>query len=707
MEAEDFLELVYGEREAWVDLPAKVGEYWVPYHIEWPADLQVSRRIDASLRDGESLYFSVAQFANRGRDIADVLPIAWLWADLDEVHPSTAASLGYMPTLAIESSPGRYQALWKLSRELKPKVVERLNRALTYALGADKGGWDLTQVLRLPGTRNFKPEYIKRWGEAPRVRIMHYSPELIYDPDHVWKSLRKHVPKEELAGVVKAQLPRKPIPRAAKQLLFAGEDEVVEGERHAQLWRLNSLLAEAGLTPEEIFDLVKDTPWNKWRTDGIHSWRARLEADIRKAHTRVNRRAALERKDKRRKKDAKRKVDKNSATRDQHRGRDEPTDVSASDAEDDSLEDDGEHGGIDRLPFVSYSSFMAMAMDEPKWLIRDIWTAESHGVIGGEPKTSKTTIALAAGLSVASGMPFLGKYDVGSPGSVLMVQEENAPWMVQDRLRKLAAEYGLISRRDVHVREAEPGGLGSTVIDVDLPSDVPMRLLNNYGFDLSVEEHRDMLEAEVDELRPRLLILDPMYLIFGAINANQMGEVQPFLKWIIQLRFTYGCAVMLVHHMSKKTEGNGGRRAGQRLMGSGTLHGFTDSALYTSRLEDDRPDWTKVEIETEFRSMPPQRPLQMAWHFDKPGSLDMSLEIGALDLERVIADLVSATPGITANQLSDQLGLDRRTILQRVRGGEIGMVVVAESRGRGKSLRVYMPSDAPEGVVSGEVLDDA
>src|SRR5215472_18281764 len=86
-DAEDFLEVVYGSREGWIDLPARVGNYWVPFYTSWPNEGAVTRRIDSSLRDREDLYYSVAQFAERGRAIQHVLPSRWLWADLDEVHP--------------------------------------------------------------------------------------------------------------------------------------------------------------------------------------------------------------------------------------------------------------------------------------------------------------------------------------------------------------------------------------------------------------------------------------------------------------------------------------------------------------------------------------------------------------------------------------------------------------------------------------------
>jgi hypothetical protein len=672
LEAEEFLEIVYGDKEGWIDLPAKVESYWVPFHTEWPADGEVSRRIDSSLRDREDLYYSVAQFAERGRRIEDVLPASWLWADLDEVHPTDAAKLGFLPTVAVESSPGRHQALWRLDRELKPASLERLNRALSYALDADKGGWDLTQVLRIPGTRNFK------YAEAPIVRLMWYKPELVYDPRKMWSRLKAALPPEELIAATTVVIPKTGIPAKAKRLLRTQPDEVVEGERSARLWELECLLAESGLGADEIFDLVWPCAWNKHRS--VRTGRSTLAREIKKAIQKVSRQAALKQREA-----VKVDVDRNGESpREEDRAVEHSEDLSDIEAEDLVL------------PFVRYSSFMSMRMEEPKWLVRDIWTAGSHGIIGGEPKTSKTTLALALGLSVASGRPFLGKYPVGDRGPVLFVQEENAPWMVQDRLRKLAWFYGLIKDRQAETRVAVGRDLarkGQVVMSLDFPSDLPFRLLNNFGFDLGEEEHRIALWNIVEEYRPKLVVLDPLYLTVGDVDTDKVYHLRPVLRWLLQLRYEFGTAIILVHHMRKQARVNGpaGIRAGQNLMGSAILHGWVDSALYARDREIDKDGWKSVVVEREFRSMAPQRSLEIDTALGEPGTLSMKAEIRGFDIMALIARRVSdaGSDGLTARVLAEDLGMDVRTLLSRVRGDEEGRVIVRTGRaGRGHSHRL-------------------
>jgi len=271
-----------------------------------------------------------------------------------------------------------------------------------------------------------------------------------------------------------------------------------------------------------------------------------------------------------------------------------------------------------------------------------------------------------------------------------MVQEENAPWMMQDRLRKIAAYYGLISTAETHTTVAGPGALGKTSLELDFPTDVPLKLLNNYGFDLAVEEHREMLEAEIDETRPVFVILDPLYLILGGADQNQVNTLVPFLKWLLQVRNEYGCAIAVLHHFRKQSNNGVAVRSGQRLMGNAILHGWVDSALYMEKLDDVRPGWVKVGLEKEFRSMAPQAASSLALSMGDPGSLEMKLEIEGHGVEQVIMDIVLNQPGVTVRQVSEAIGMDKRTVLARIRGGNGEIELVSGKKGRGHSHRLYV-----------------
>lgn len=200
----------------------------------------------------EDIYFCPHGFNRRVRQKAEAVLPKLLWADLDFADPNTMKP---KPTIAIESSPGRYVGLWKLDKTMS----ESLNRRLTYHVGADHGGWDLTQVLRFPGTRNYK------YSSQPRVRI-------IWNDERVWKTkkieslLPPEDPEEEAgnlnAGEVFEQYQGK-LPSWVRRELMAHK---IHGraDRSEMLWKLENECLEAGMSIDEAFAVIKRSAWNKF-----------------------------------------------------------------------------------------------------------------------------------------------------------------------------------------------------------------------------------------------------------------------------------------------------------------------------------------------------------------------------------------------------------------------------------------------------------
>src|SRR5207253_2736302 len=58
-------------------------------------------------------------------------------------------------------------------------------------LGADPSGWDLTQLLRVPGTRNHKYE------DAPLVRVLQLT-EARYEPEAISRLLAPVPPRSDV-----------------------------------------------------------------------------------------------------------------------------------------------------------------------------------------------------------------------------------------------------------------------------------------------------------------------------------------------------------------------------------------------------------------------------------------------------------------------------------------------------------------------------
>lgn len=209
-----------------------------------------------------------------------------------------------------------------------------------------------------------------------------------------------------------------------------------------------------------------------------------------------------------------------------------------------------------------------------RWLVTDLWLDDGVGLIGGEPKCFKSFLALDMAVAVASGTACLRQFAVPRAGRVLLYAAEDALHIVRRRLEGIcaAARCSLLTL-DLHV-------ITAPTLRLDLPGDC------------------DRLQQTIQQLKPRLLILDP-FVRLHRVDENASGEVAPLLAYLRELQRRYELAVVVVHHAKK---GGGKIRAGQALRGSSEFHAWGDSNLYMRRLGND------LTLTVEHRaaaSMPP------------------------------------------------------------------------------------------------------
>lgn len=202
--------------------------------------------------DDHDIYFCPHGFNRRVRQKSEAVIPNLLWADLDFADPKTMKP---KPTIAIESSPGRFVGIWVLDGPMN----EELNRRLTYHVGADHGGWDLTQVLRFPGTRNYK------YRSQPKVRTM-------WKDGKEWtaKKIERYLPppeeKEEGENLSAAEVfeaYESKLPRWVRRELLA-KKTVGRSDRSEMLWKLENACVEAGMSLDEAFAVIKRSGWNKF-----------------------------------------------------------------------------------------------------------------------------------------------------------------------------------------------------------------------------------------------------------------------------------------------------------------------------------------------------------------------------------------------------------------------------------------------------------
>jgi hypothetical protein len=281
------------------------------------------------------------------------------------------------------------------------------------------------------------------------------------------------------------------------------------------------------------------------------------------------------------------------------------------------------------LPVVRVAELPSDEIAE-RWLVEQLWCASSVGVIGGAPKCAKTWLGLDMALSVATGTPCLGKYNVPERGPVLVYLAEDPLRAVRERIDGMAQHRGLdLEEVEIHV-------ITTPVLRLDQDRD------------------RTRLWETTRRLRPRLLLLDPLVRLHG-IDENRAGEVAELLAYFRSLQRELGLSVLLVHHTRKNAAD--GVAAGQGLRGSGDIHAFGDSNLYLRRTEE------HLILSSEHRAAPASSPvcLRLAvtdaatTHLEVIAESEHENERG---LEERVLNLLARGEMITRTRLRDALAVN-------------------------------------------------
>ena len=220
-------------------------------------------------------------------------------------------------------------------------------------------------------------------------------------------------------------------------------------------------------------------------------------------------------------------------------------------------------------------------LDEPepdhRWLVEPLWSRSAVGFIAALPKLGKTWLGLDLALSVASNTPCLGSFEVKQPGTTLVYLAEDHTCVVRQRLAGICRQRGL--------------SLGK----------LPLYVITVPSLRLDLERDRQRLASTVREIRPRLLLLDPLVRLHRR-DENNAGDVSELLAFFRELQREHDLAIMVVHHLRKNGAGS---QAGQALRGSGDFHAWTDSALYLHARRD------RIWLHAEHRSAPAPAPVEI------------------------------------------------------------------------------------------------
>jgi len=202
-------------------------------------------------------------------------------------------------------------------------------------------------------------------------------------------------------------------------------------------------------------------------------------------------------------------------------------------------------------------------------------------------------------VSVASGTPCLGKFQVPAQGKVLIFLAEDTAHNVRARIESICIHRNLdINDLDLYVITA-----------------ATMRL--------DLETDQQMLTTTLDNLRPKLLILDPLVRLHR-LDENSASDISKLLGFLRGLQRNFATAIVLVHHASKKHRA----QPGQALRGSSDLHAFGDSNAYLARKKNN------LVLTMEHRAAKPLDPMELQL-LSNPEGGETHLELTSCSLDGV------------------------------------------------------------------------
>lgn len=504
--------------------------------FKWPRDKPaILEHLKEHQKD--ELYFSVNLFSGKRRAEHQVLADRTMFADLDEVDPR---QLDDQPTIAWESSPGRFQGVWIMASEQQgASLGGGLNHRLTSNIGADPSGWDSTQLLRVPGRPNFKFNYRSEadqdnddwsgvkgsgllWANGPR-----YDWDDFEDlPEVATPEAAKAVDEELLASIDRHDVwGRVRLKVSSRIREMMGLKDIPAGtDRSDGAWEISRELADAGCSALEIVAVLRSTPWNKYA--GRHDELKRLVLTASKA-------------------------------------------VNSKPTQQNIEEEATKKPGVTWL-----SDIVDQPIPRPKWLVKNIWTIGGCGFISGAPKSYKSWLGLDLAVSVSTGSSFLGDYAVPKPAPVLYLQEEDDLLLVMERLS--------------YITEAKVPDLfwqgqithtgGSSFTWRPPKAEIPMAMQVQTGFTSSDEGWQAWLDDQIVTHGFKLIVIDTLGTTAGDVDTDKAQVLmERMLRPLKTLAKKHDTAIVIIHH-NKKNSGEG--RAGNDMLGSVALHAWVDCAIY-------------------------------------------------------------------------------------------------------------------------------
>ncbi len=168
---EKYIDFLYEGQHGFVYSPIKKPDEWVSEFFAWPAErtkLLDHIRINGSDAD---IYICPSLFTKKEAKKDSFKSSKVVWVEFDGKEEISFKDVPEPNLIVQTSSDTHVHCYWEIEQINSSESIDEINRRLTYYLQADSSGWDSTQLLRPPTTKNFKRS---KQGTVP-VLLAHYE----------------------------------------------------------------------------------------------------------------------------------------------------------------------------------------------------------------------------------------------------------------------------------------------------------------------------------------------------------------------------------------------------------------------------------------------------------------------------------------------------------------------------------------------------
>lgn len=330
--------------------------------------------------------------------------------------------------------------------------------------------------------------------------------------------------------------------------------------------------------------------------------------------------------------------------------------------------------GFDIMKMTDY--IKGYGGDGVSWLVNDWMPDQSITFLISPPESYKTWILLDLAVSVASGSPFLGQYEVNSIGPTLIIQQEDSHSGLTDRL-------ALIIEQKLGLKTDIDGDNWQIPVLPDLPIYIhPSRMLR-FDNKKVLEE----LEKQIEVIKPRVIMIDPLYSTTQSAD-NYMSDLAGKMMVLKEWRDKYGCSFLIAHHSKKNLDPDSTAR--EDSWGSQFLNAFLEAGWQVRR--NPRLPINEVIVRRHSKVMGNQSPISLT--FDISTKYPMKYEVTPRAYEAPTGSSEQRQPAqanlldllqnrdMTQADICNETGKGRSTVSRQIRQLEAAGLVERMPDGR-------------------------